>query len=142
IANVKANAGAITALVSGGTTGAMFGAGDYKDFQRPQFDPYVFHNGAAIGSAASAITAINAWTAPNFSGSDGPEGQLFALHRLATDPSIGFRPSSTRVVVWFGDAPGHDPVCTAFTGLASNITTSSVISELTAAHIRVIAISL
>src|SRR6185369_14703793 len=57
IANVKANAGAIT--------GAMFGAGDYKDFQRPQFDPYVFHNGASIGTAASAITAINAWTAPS-----------------------------------------------------------------------------
>ena len=142
IANVKANAGAITALVNGQTTGAMFGAGDYKDFQRPQLDPYVFHNGASIGSAASAITAINAWSAPAGSGSDGPEGQLFALHQLATDPSIGFRPDSTRGVVWFGDAPGHDPVCTGFTGLGSNITTSSVISELTAAHIRVIAISL
>ena len=142
IANVKANAGAITALVNNGTTGAMFGAGDYKDFQRPQFDPYVFHNGASIGSAASAIAAINAWTAPSGSGSDGPEGQLFALHQLATDPSIGLRPDSTRVVVWFGDAPGHDPVCTGFTGLASNITTASVISELVAAHIRVIAVSL
>jgi uncharacterized repeat protein (TIGR01451 family) len=142
IANVKANAGAITALVNGQTSGATFGAGDYKDFQRPQLDPYVFHNGASIGSSASAIAAINAWTAPSGSGNDGPEGQLFALHQLATDPSIGFRPDSTRVVVWFGDAPGHDPVCTGFTGLASNITTSSVISELTAAHIRVIAISL
>ena len=69
--------GAITALVNGGTSGAMFGAGDYKDFQRPQLDPYVFNNGASIGSAASAITAINAWTAPSGSGSDGPEGQLF-----------------------------------------------------------------
>lgn len=142
IANVKANAGAITGLVNSQTTGAMFGAGDYKDFQRPQFDPYVFHNGASIGTSATAIAAINAWTAPSGSGSDGPEGQLFALHQLATDPSIGFRPDSTRVVVWFGDAPGHDPVCTGFTGLGSNITTSSVISELTAAHIRVIAISL
>src|SRR4029079_12059895 len=47
-----------------------------------------------------------------------------------------------RVVVWFGDAPGHDPVCTGFTGLASHITTSSVISEPTSAHIRGIAISL
>ena len=120
----------------------MFGAGDYKDFQRPQLDPYVFNNGAAIGSTASAIAAINAWTAPSGSGSDGPEGELFALHQIATDPSIGLRPDSTRVVVWFGDAPGHDPVCTGFTGLASNITTSSVSSELMAAHIRVIAVSL
>lgn len=142
IANVRANAGAIMSDVAGNTTGAMFGAGDYKDFQRPQLDPYVFDNGASIGTAAGALAAINAWTAPTGSGHDGPEGQLFALHELATDPSIAFRSGSTRVVVWFGDAPGHDPVCPGFTGLASDVTTASVAAELAAAHIRVIAISL
>jgi uncharacterized repeat protein (TIGR01451 family) len=142
IANVQSNAGAITSLVSGSTSGAMFGAGDYKDFQRPQLDPYVFHNGASIGTAAAATAAISAWSAPAGSGHDGPEGQLFALHQIATDPSIGFRSDSTRVLVWFGDAPGHDPVCTGFTGLGSNLTTSSVAAELVAAHIRVIAVSL
>lgn len=142
IANVQANAGAIMSTVNGSTTGAMFGAGDYKDFQRPQLDPYVFQNGASIGTAAAATVAINAWTAPAGSGHDGPEGQLFALHKLATDPTIGFRSDSTRVVVWFGDAPGHDPVCTGFTGLASNLTTASVAAELAAANIRVIAVSL
>jgi uncharacterized repeat protein (TIGR01451 family) len=142
IANVQANASTIASIVNGSTTGAMFGAGDYKDFQRPQLDPYVFQNGASIGTAAAAGTAIAAWTALAGSGHDGPEGQLFALHQLATDPSIGFRPDSTRVVVWFGDAPGHDPVCTGFTGLASNLTTGSVAAELAAAQIRVIAVSL
>jgi len=142
IANVQANAGAITSLVTGSTTGAMFGAGDYRDFQRPQLDPYVFQNGASIGSAAAATAAIAAWSAPAGAGHDGPEGQLFALHQIATDPTIGFRSTSTRVVVWFGDAPGHDPVCTGFTGLGSNLTTASVAAELAAANIRVIAVSL
>jgi uncharacterized repeat protein (TIGR01451 family) len=142
IANVRTNAGAIMSDVASNSTNPMFGAGDYKDFQRPQLDPYVFNNGASIGSSATALAAINAWTAPSGSGHDGPEGQLFALHQLATNPAIGFRSGSTRVVVWFGDAPGHDPVCTGFTGLASDITTSSVAAELAAAHIRVIAISL
>lgn len=142
IANVRTNAGAIMSDVAANSTNPMFGAGDYKDFQRPQLDPYVFNNGAAIGSSAAALAAINAWTAPAGSGHDGPEGQLFALHQLATNPAIGFRSGSTRVVVWFGDAPGHDPVCTGFTGLASDLTTSSVAAELAAAHIRVIAISL
>jgi uncharacterized repeat protein (TIGR01451 family) len=142
IANVQANAGTITSLVSGSTSNAMFGAGDYKDFQRPQLDPYAFRNGASIGSAAAAQAAVAAWTAPSRSGHDGPEGQVFALHRLATDPSIGFRTDSTRVVVWFGDAPGHDPACTGFTGFASNLTTASVAAELAAAQIRVIAVSL
>jgi signal peptidase I len=64
IANVQANAGAIMSTVNGSTTGAMFGAGDYKDFQRPQLDPYVFQKGASIGTAAAATVAINAWTAP------------------------------------------------------------------------------
>lgn len=142
IANVRANAGAIMSDVASNTTAAMFGAGDYKDFQRPQLDPYVFNNGASIGTSAGALAAINAWTAPAGSGHDGPEGQLYALHQLATDPSIGFRTGSTRVVVWFGDAPGHDPVCTGFTGFATDLTTASVAAELAAAHIRVIAISL
>lgn len=142
IANVRTNAGTIMSDVAGNTVGAMFGAGDYKDFQRPPLDPYVFKNGASIGTSAAALTAINAWTAPSGSGHDGPEGQLFALHKLATDPAIGFRSGSTRVVVWFGDAPGHDPVCTGFTGFAADLTTSSVAAELAAAKIRVIAISL
>jgi uncharacterized repeat protein (TIGR01451 family) len=140
IANVRTNAGAILSTVNGGAVNAMFGAGDYKDFQQPQSDPYVFRNDAPIGSDAAALAGIATWVAGG--GVDLPEGQLFALHEVATDPSIGFRPGSTRILVWFGDAPGHDPICTAFTGLPADLTTGSVASELAATKIRVIAIAL
>ncbi|MDA1279051.1 MAG: hypothetical protein O3B95_03290 [Chloroflexi bacterium] len=74
-------------------------------------------------------------------GADGSEGQLFALTRIATDPLIGFRAGSTRVVVWFGDAPGHDPICSAISGEAADITEATTIAALQAAGIRVVAIS-
>ena len=50
----------------------------------------------------------------------GTEGQLFALDRLANDVDpnggdIGRRPGAKRIIVWFGDQPGHDPVCAAIT---------------------------
>ena len=68
-----------------------------------------------------------------------PEGQLFALHQLATIPSIGWRADSKRIVVWFGDAPGHDPICADLTGLAAAITEASATADLQAA-ITVVAV--
>lgn len=140
ISNVQTNAASIMSTVAGSATNPMFGAGDYKDFQRPQTDPYVFRNDAAIGSASSAQTGINTWSAGG--GDDGPEGFLYALHEIATDPSIGWRTGSSRILVWFGDAPGHDPICSAMSGLGFDLTTGSVAAELAAANIKVIAISL
>jgi hypothetical protein len=135
IANVQANAGSILSAVSGGSADAAFGAGDYKDFP---FDVYAFNNGASIGSAAAANTAISAWSAAG--GADGPEGQLFALHQLA-DGAAGYRAGATKVLVWFGDAPGHDPVCDAINGGAGDLTEASVTGELVSAGIKVIAVS-
>jgi hypothetical protein len=137
IANVKANASTILSTIVGGTTDPKFGAGDYKDFP---FDAYAFQNAAAVGSSTADVqTAINGWSAGG--GNDGPEGQLYALHRIATDPSVGWRAGSSRFLVWFGDAPGHDPVCPGIWGGAFDITTSLVAAELAAAKITVIAIS-
>lgn len=138
IGNVQSNASTILSTIAGATTSPMFGAGDYKDFLSG--DLYAFHNGASIDGQAPTLAAIGAWSAHG--GGDGPEGQLYALHEIATSGSIGWRSNSTRIVVWFGDAPGHDPICSAASGLASDLTTSSVAAELAAANIEVIAISL
>ncbi len=144
IANVKVNAAAILAAVDAGTTDARYGAGDYKDFP---YDPYVFKNAASIPSTddngAAALAAIGAWSASG--GADGPEGQFFALKQIAAPSALPFdvdwRGTSTRILVWFGDWPAHDPVCTALTGLAAPITQASVTSDLVAAGVRVIAVS-
>jgi hypothetical protein len=137
IENVKANAAAILAAIDAATTDSRYGAGQFKDFG----DPFVYQNDASIPSpddnGAAALAAIGTWSASG--GGDTPEGNLFALHKLIT--SAGFRSDSSRIVVWFGDAPGHDPICSSVSGEASDVTEASVIAELKAANIRVIAVS-
>jgi hypothetical protein len=137
IANVQANAAAILAAVGGVTTDPQFGAGDYKDFPS---DPYAFNNAAPIANdgGAGALAAIGAWAAGG--GGDGPEGQFFALDQLA-EGVANWRADSTKIVVWFGDWPAHDPVCAAISGLSYDITEASLTAKLVAAEIRVIAIS-
>ena len=143
IANVQANANSVLATIALETTDPYFGAGDYKDFQSPtQFDPYVFNNAAPIPAAddggAGALGAIAGWLADG--GADGSEGQFYALDQIANGV-VNWRADSTKIVVWFGDAPAHDPVCQAISGLGYDITEASLTAKLVAAEIRVIAIS-
>ena len=142
IAAVSGNATFIMSAISASDPTAQFGVGNYKDFRVPP-NPYAFQHQLGITSATAAVAAnISAWSASH--GYDGSEGQFYALTRIA-DPSdpegIGWRSGSSKIVVWFGDAPAHDPVPTAATGLADNITEATVTADLTAAGIRVIAIS-
>ena len=44
-------------------------------------------------------------------GEDADEANLAALYRIATDPGIGWRKDSRRIVLFFGDNPGHEPTC-------------------------------
>jgi uncharacterized repeat protein (TIGR01451 family) len=136
--NVQANAGTIMSTVNAAQpSGAVaeFGAADYKD-GRPgeegcESDPYAFRLGQELTTSLPAVqTAINAWS-PAFGGCDAEESQINALYRVATE-EVGFRSSSDRIVVWFGDAPGHDP------DLGHTLT--EAIEALKAAHIRVIAV--
>ena len=115
-----------------------FGVGNYRDY--PDTDPPFTHQLAPDTNAANVTAAINAWVADG--GGDRPEGQLFALHQLAEAPSgsIGWRPDAKRIIVWFGDAPGHDPICTGFTGLP-DITEGSATGRLVGENITVLAIS-
>src|SRR3989304_1114398 len=54
----------------------------------------------------------------------------------------GWRRGPQPIVVWFGDAAGHDPICTAISGYPTNITEASVIADLNISpKITVLAIS-
>lgn len=136
IAAVSGNATAIMNAISASDPTAQFGVGNYRDY--PDTVP-PFTNQLSITSDTVAVaTAIGAWTAG--AGGDGPEGQFYALDRIA-NVGVGWRSGSSKIVVWFGDAPAHDPVPTAATGLGYDITETTVTTDLQNAGIRVIAIS-
>lgn len=118
-----------------------YGVGNYNDFPG---DPSPFHH--QLSPAANAAdpvvaAAINTWTAAG--GGDTPEANLFALNKLAVAPGVGpvgWRPGTKRIIVWFGDAPGHDPICAALNGGVA-LTETQVRANLAAQGIFVIAIS-
>jgi hypothetical protein len=118
-----------------------FGVGSYRDFGAyAAFD----HQLAPTADAGAVRQAIDGWSAEG--GDDVAEAQFYALDRLAADRdpaggTIGWRAGAKRVVVWFGDAPGHDPICAAISGLSYDIDEGRVISALRDADITVVAVS-
>ena len=139
LAAVQAGANNILTALNGLGVDIAFGAGNYKDFA--QGDPYGFQHQLSPTNAVAAITgAIGAWSASG--GGDFPEAGLFALDSLAVVPggSIGWRPGSKRIIVWFGDAPSHDPICTAASGQPT-VTEAGATAKLVAQSITVLPIS-
>ncbi|MGH9722486.1 MAG: hypothetical protein ACRD8O_19930 [Bryobacteraceae bacterium] len=136
---VKADAATILTTLNGLGLDFAYGVGNYKDF--PNSFPPFEHQLSPTNIAANVTAAINAWT--EFGGGDLPEDQLYALHRLAQPPggSIGWRSGSKRIIVWFGDAAGHDPVCARISGEPADVTEASVTAELVNEKIAVLAIS-
>jgi len=135
-------AGSNNVLAALGALGidTAFGVGNYKDFASG--DPFGFQHQVSPTKVAATVTAaINAWSATG--GGDFPEADLFALDSLAVPPggAIGWRPGSKRIIVWFGDAPGHDPICTAVSGAPAAVTEASATTKLVAEGIAVLAIS-
>ncbi|NET48258.1 MAG: hypothetical protein F6K09_05940 [Merismopedia sp. SIO2A8] len=137
------------ALTQIGELGAdvQFGVGEYKDFPAPDPDPgkhrYVFaHNHSLSANTAQIQAAVNAWTVTG--GRDVPEAQFYALDKLAEAPGgeIGWRADSRRIIVWFGDAAGHDAICQQISNLSYDITEASVTAKLVAEKIKVLALSL
>lgn len=117
----------------------MFGVGNYKDFATG--DPFGFQHQVSLTNVTALVTAgINGWSADG--GGDRPEAALFALDCLAVPPGagIGWRTGSKRIIVWFGDAPSHDPICSAVSG-AATVTEASVTARLVNEGIVVLAIS-
>ncbi|VVJ17765.1 Na-Ca exchanger/integrin-beta4 [Amycolatopsis camponoti] len=127
IANVRANANAITSDVLAAQPTAQFGVAEYKDFT----DSVPFKVNQGITTDTGAVQAgINQWAAGG--GGDGPEADLNALYQLATG-AVSFRPDGTRIVAWFGDAPSHDP--------SGGHTLADTIAALKAANVRVVAVN-
>ena len=106
INNVKAEMTNIVTTVKTAQAEAQFAVVNYRDAG----------DGAAVftrntdltGDTAAAQAAVNAIGAGG--GGDEPEAQLNALWEIGNGgDQISFRSGSSRIVVWFGDAPGHDP---------------------------------
>ncbi|MEW5757839.1 MAG: hypothetical protein AB1810_16235 [Pseudomonadota bacterium] len=100
IDGVKAAASSILSAAAG-LGDVAFAVGEYKD----TYDSYRYRlNTNVTTSQAAAQAGINLWSAGG--GSDAPEANLYALEHAATDTA--WRTGSERILVWFGDAPGHD----------------------------------
>ncbi|MBE9035405.1 hypothetical protein IQ246_09815 [aff. Roholtiella sp. LEGE 12411] len=122
-----------------------FGVGDYKDFPAPVTDehPYAFkHQHSLTSKIADIKAAVDTWTTS--SGQDTPEAQFYALDQVAQPPggNIGWRADAKRIIVWFGDAAGHDSICKQISQLSYDITEASVTAKLVAEKIKVLALSL
>ena len=136
---VQAGSANVLAALNGLGADIVFGVGNYKDFASG--DPYGFQHQLSPTNATPPVTAaINAWSASG--GGDGPECALFALDALAVAPggAIGWRAGSKRIIVWFGDVPSHDPICSAVSG-APAVTEAGATAKLVAEGIAVLAIS-
>lgn len=125
IGSVQAGASAIMTTLAGIVPDIQFGVGNYQDFT----DPVAFQNQQAITASQPAVlTAINNWS--DNDGGDYPEADLYGLQQAANPAVAGWRPGAMKFIVWFGDAPGHEPVCAAVWGGGFNITRATVISAL------------
>ncbi|WP_209426849.1 vWA domain-containing protein [Pararhodobacter sp. SW119] len=99
INQARTNANTIISGLSG-LGDVHFGVGEYRDTG----DAFTYRTNTALtGNATAITTGINQWTAGG--GGDFPEANLIGLQRVAQETE--WRAGSTRVVVMFGDAPGH-----------------------------------
>jgi hypothetical protein len=131
IGDVQANVQNVMNTVRAAQPTAQFGVSQYKDREHAcPSDPFDFNLDQPLtANDADVVTAVNTWAASG--GCDLPENQLQALHTLATDPAVGFRAGSTRIVAWFGDAPAHE----------DSPSLAATIAALQAAEIRVVAVN-
>jgi len=85
-----------------------FGVGYYEDFPVGSYGGRVDTSYELVRdittSSSAAQNAINSLSLGY--GGDWPEANLYALDKVAT--STNWRENSTRIVIWFGDAVGHD----------------------------------
>ncbi len=88
------------------------------------------------GNQAAVQSGINSWYASG--GGDTPEANLYALERTAE--VTNWRTGSERILVWFGDAVGHDPSPGGSTPATGKVTEAQAIAALTNKGINVQAI--
>ncbi|MDT3395132.1 RICIN domain-containing protein [Streptomyces sp. B1866] len=144
IESVKAGASEILSRLVQEAVGVgadiRFGVGNYRDIVEPT-DRWFAHQVSLTSDTLAVQSGMNAWDVGG--GGDTAEGQFYALDQLAQPPSgsIGWRENAKRIIVWFGDAPGHDPIRSGVTGLPYDITEVSVAQKLQNEQIFVLVIS-
>jgi hypothetical protein len=128
IDNVKAHMADVIATVEASQPDARFAVAQYCDFGDPapafQVLQDLTGDGAAVVAAVDSIALCD--------GGDLPEAQLNGLWEIGNG-AIGFRPDSSRIVAWFGDASGHDP--------SGGHTEADATAALQQAGARVVAVS-
>jgi hypothetical protein len=141
INTVKTNASAIMTSVSSTFGGNVaFGVGEYKD-RTTAGDAFDYRLNQTITTNTALVQAgINAWSAGG--GGDTPEQNLYALSQVATSATTGWRAGSAKLVVWFGDAPSHDPSGSSPEPTPRPVTLAGTITNLTGANVKVAAVNL
>ncbi|KAI0561389.1 von Willebrand factor A-like protein [Gracilaria domingensis] len=134
IAEVKSRFNEIVGLYEH-ITDAHFGVGYYRDEAESGMDNGFKNVQALTGDRRRVYNAINSLRATG--GGDDDEANLVAMHKVATDSSIGWRHDSRKILVYFGDYPGHEPTCVE----GRTITRDTVIRKLKAKEITVVAAS-
>lgn len=108
-----------------------FGVGYFRD----EKDRPAFKNVQRITEDFSRVrSGINSLQASG-GGGDEPEANLYALSQVATSNEIGWRQGTRKVLVYFGDAPGHEPTCP----FEVTLTRRDVIRQLNRKGIAVVA---
>ena len=135
IANVKASAASILSETAG-LGDVQFGVGQYAG--ESGANSYRLLQGMT-SNAGAAQSAINSWSASG--GGDTPEANLYGLHQAASEGATGWRTGSEKILVWFGDAPGHDPSPGGSTPPGGKVNEAQTISALQATGINVQALN-
>jgi hypothetical protein len=104
IDNVKAHMAEVITAVRASQPDARFAVAEYCDFGDPAPAFTVVQDLTSDDDAV--IAAVDSIVLCD--GGDWPEAQLNALWEIGNG-AISFRPGSSPLVAWFGDAPGHDP---------------------------------
>ncbi|MBM7789208.1 choice-of-anchor P family protein [Tenggerimyces flavus] len=130
LANVSQNIRRIVGEVKAAQPEAQFAVAEYKE----QRNTRAFHVNTPLTSDENAVAnGVDDWLL-NVGGGGAPWTDFINAHyRIGTD-AFAFRPNTTRIVAWFGDARSHDP--------SMGHTQQDAIQALQAQGIRVVAVPL
>lgn len=130
LANVSQNIRRIVSEIQAAQPTAQFAVTEYKE----QRNTRVFHVNTPLSPDANAVAnGVDDWLV-NVGGGGAPWTDFINAHwRIGTD-AIAFRPNSTRIVAWFGDARSHDP--------SLGHTLPDAVAALQSQGVRVIAVPL
>ena len=151
IADVKANAQLIINAIEGaGAADGRYAVANYRDTTASAACDYLDELDTDFTNSAGAIAAINTWSAGTNGGVDDgcdlPESQLYALHQAATSSlGLSWRATAEKFIIWFGDNPGHDPICNSLPGYSdpdAAVTEASATADLVTLGAHVIAVSI